>query len=81
MDDSVLRKHIRKVISEFFNNAWVYTYGPNKFPNFDGTDPKTPSDIDAEAEELSSSDERLIEVPTFDGKKKGKSIYKILNKH
>lgn len=83
MDDSILRKHVRKIISEFFNNAWIYTYGPNKFPHFDGSDPKTPSDLDAEADELEEDEENItsIQVPTFDGTKKGRQMYKIPNKH
>ena len=45
-----LRKEIRKIISEFFNNASVYPDDQNKFPKFDGSE-KTPSDLDAEFEE------------------------------
>jgi len=47
MGDSILRKHIREILFEFFNNSWVYTYGPNKFPKFDGTE-TTPSVLDVE---------------------------------
>ena len=39
-----LRKQIREILSEFFNNSWVYTYGPNKFPRLDGNE-KTPDDL------------------------------------
>lgn len=48
MGNSVLRKHVRRILHELFvNNSWVYNYGPNKFPNFDGED-ITPSDLDSE---------------------------------
>jgi hypothetical protein len=70
MDDSILRKHIRKVISEFFNNAWVYTYGPNKFPKFDD-EPRTPSDLEAKFDsEFDSDDQNIGESEKNDGLKK-----------
>ena len=47
MGDFILRKHIREILSEFFNNASVYADLPNKFPSFDGI-AKTPSDLNAE---------------------------------
>jgi hypothetical protein len=46
MDVSILRKYIRSIIQEYYNNTWVYTYGPNKFPYF--TDLSTPAELDAE---------------------------------
>lgn len=73
MDDFILRKHIKEVISEFFNNSWVYTYGPNKFPKFDGSE-KTPSDLDAEADSLNDDLEEFEKNEDFK-----KSI--IPNKH
>lgn len=95
MGNSRLRKHIRDIISELFGGAAVYAQGVNKFPYFDGTDAKTPADLDAEfdaelaplpneIEEFSENkdnDSRFLKVPTFDGKKKGSTIYKIPNKH
>lgn len=47
MNDSILRNNIRCIISEFMNSAWVYAYGPNKFPKLDGSN-KTPSELDVE---------------------------------
>jgi len=89
-----LRKHIRGIINEIFGGESIYVPGPNKFPYLDGTDAKTPSDLSAEFEsELaplpseigefreSEEKERSIKVPTFDGKKKCSTLYKIPNKH
>ena len=47
MENYALRKYIRTVLSEYYNNQVVYPDDPTKFPYFDGYD-KTPSDLDAE---------------------------------
>lgn len=56
MDVFILRQEIGKVLNEFFNNSWVYTYGQNKFPKFDNSE-TTPSDLDAEFDEEFLGDE------------------------
>jgi hypothetical protein len=85
MDNSILRRYIRNILSEFRNSAGAYTYGPNKFPYLNGTDATTPSDLsaefDSEFSEEKESDTYSFEVPTFDGNKKGYKSYKIPKKH
>ena len=83
MGDYNLRKHIREILSEFFNNATVYPDDHNKFPYMDGSSIKTPLELDDEFDsefESQEIEERTMKVPTFDGKKKGHQLYKIPNK-
>lgn len=78
MNKLALRNHIKKVISEFFNNSWVYTYGPNKFPYFDDSN-KTPDDLDSEFDEKFNSE--LDEFgENIDLEKSKKKLF-IPNKH
>ena len=58
MGDYILRKHIREILSEFFNNATVYPDDHNKFPYMDGSGIKTPLELDDEFDsEFESEDE------------------------
>lgn len=93
MGDSILRKYIKEILSEFFNNATVYPDDHNKFPYMDGSGIKTPLELDSKFDSEFESEEEpgdykeleekenTIIVPTFDGKKKGHLLYKIPNKH
>lgn len=81
MGDSVLRKYIREILFEFYNNSSVYAAGPNKFPYFDDIN-KTPSELAAEFEEEfnNSSEETPEEFQENIGlDSSGKKVEKKLN--
>lgn len=85
MGNSILRKQVRKIISEFFNNQVVYADSHTKFPKFDGSE-KTPSDLDMEFQaEFGSAPDAIEEseetpsenkTPSEDKSKKGQPISK-----
>lgn len=82
MGDFVLRKYIREILSEYYNNTWVYTAGPNKFPYLDGTN-KTPADLSDEfkqefgkhSDEISEESEEIVGLKKTEKKSKKKSNF------
>lgn len=70
-----LRKIIRKILFEYYNNQVVYSELPNKFPKFDVSE-ITPSDLNGESNSKISIEKKIGEKESVSTKKSSNSSIK-----